>query len=102
MNGKNVSKDKRVTDYRDTRSLFFKCNCNITSYAPTQDKILEFTSTSSDAEYEKLDTPAYLVTKSLTITLGESVGDVWLETLLMNCYFRLETLTLNGSEEVLL
>lgn len=102
MNGKNVSKDKRVTDYRDTRSLFFKCNCNITSYAPTQDKMLEFTSTSSDAEYEKMDTPAYLVTKSMIITVGENVDDLWLETLLMNCYFRLETLTLNGTNDVLL
>ena len=102
VNGKNVSKDKRVTDYRDTRFLTVKCNCNITSYAPTEDKILEFTSTSSDAEYDKIGTPSYLVTTSLFITLGENVGDLWLETLLMNCYFRLETLTLNGNEEVLL
>ena len=97
-----VSPTKTASDYFATPSLVLKSNCNTTSYAPTQDKALEFTSTSSDAEYEKLDTPAYLVTKSLTITLGENVDDLWLERLLMNCYFRLETLTLNGSSEVLL
>ena len=49
-----------------------------------------------------MDTLAYLVTKSMIITVGENVGDLWLETLLMNCYFRLETLTLNGTNDVLL
>ena len=102
VNGKMVSPTKTASDYFATPSLVFKCNCNIASYAPTQDKILEFTSTSSGAEYEKLDTPAYLVTKSMIITLGENVGELWLERLLMNCFFRLETLTLNGTNDALL
>lgn len=69
-------------------------------FASTSGLNLHFTSASDHIEYDKIGTPSYLVTKSLTITLGENVGDLWLETLLTNCYFRLETLTLNGNEDV--
>ena len=102
VNGKKMKKNAVVSTILNTPKLDCTTNCNITLYASTSGLNLHFTSTSDHIEYDKIGTPSYLVTTSLFITLGENVGDLWLETLLMNCYFRLETLTLNGNEEVLL
>lgn len=99
VNGKKVNRSESVNNYLATPVI--TCSSNSTrSFSSTKDLMLHFTSTNKQSEYDKIGTPSYLVTTSLFITLGENVGDLWLETLLMNCYFRLETLTLNGNEDV--
>ena len=102
VNGQKMKKNAVVSAILNTPKLDCTTNCSLIRFASTSGLNLHFTSASDHIEYDKIGTPSYLVTTSLFITLGENVGDLWLETLLTNCYFRLETLTLNGNEDVLL